>query len=112
MEFPTNKINDYILNFVNCLLFNIIYVAEGANSKIFWSFRYFSICPFQFVSDGCKVWIYSVLFEIYFFEMFIGAMFPTFKFFPFQNKSKTKHPLYSYISMFSLYLSLHIFHYI
>ena len=29
--------------------------------------------------------------------MFIGAMFPTFKFFPFQNKSKTKHPLYSYI---------------
>ena len=28
MEFPTNKINDYILNFVNCLLFNIIYVVD------------------------------------------------------------------------------------
>ena len=28
MEFPTNKINDYILNFVNCLLFNIIYGVD------------------------------------------------------------------------------------
>ena len=35
-------------------VFNFIYEAEGANSKMFWSIGT-GVCPFQFVSDGRQV---------------------------------------------------------